>query len=328
MRTRKIEISPKTIVFTVLFLLALALLWSIRGIIVLIFVCFVLMEAINPTVTSLEKIKIPRLLSVSIIYLVILAILFFAFAGIVPVLVEQTTGLVKTLPDIIQNTNFFGKSAIDLSSQFKILEPLPGDIANIAVSIVSNIFYTIIVMMITFYLILERKHFHKYATNYFGDNAGNKISKIIDGLEARLGNWVNSQLILMISVGIISYLIYLILGLKYAVSLAIIAGILEIVPNIGAIIAVIFAAIIGLTISPTSALLVIACCTVLHLILNNFIIPKIMKETCNISPVITILLLVVGAQLGGIVGAILAVPVYMTIEVVIKIVFGRDLKIQ
>jgi predicted PurR-regulated permease PerM len=282
------------------------------------------METINPVITRMEKLKIPRLLSISIIYLVVLAILFFAFAGIIPILVEQTTGLIKTLPSIIQHTNFFGLSAIDLSSQFKILEPLPGDITNLAVSVLSNIVYAIVIIMITFYLILERKHFNRHFNNYFGEKVGSKITKVIDQLEVRFGSWINAQLIVMLIIGILSYVIYLILGLKYAVSLAIIAGLLEIIPNVGAIIAIAFAAIIGLNTSLSMALLVVAFCTTLHLIVNNIIVPKILKETCNINPVVTILLLVVGAKLGGVVGVILAVPIYMTIEVIYKVLSNKD----
>jgi len=324
MTTKKIEISPKTIIFTVLFLAALALVWYIRGIILLFFVCIILMETINPIITRFEKLKIPRLLSVSVIYIVVLTILFFAFAGIVPILVVQTTELIKALPSIIQHINFFGLSAIDLSSQFKILEPLPGSIANIAVSILSNIFYAIVVIMITFYLILEKKYFNKNLTNYFGEKIGNKITRIIDELEIRLGSWVNAQLILMLVIGVISYLIYLILGLKYAVSLAIIAGLLEIIPNIGPIIAIFFATIVGLSSSPSTALLVVICCAALHLTVSNFIVPKVFKEACNISPVVTILLLVVGAKLGGVVGVILSVPIYMTVEVIIQVLSNKD----
>jgi predicted PurR-regulated permease PerM len=324
MTSNKVEISQKTIVFTVLFLISLWLVWYIHGIILLFFVCVLLMETINPVITRMERLKIPRLLSVSVIYLIVLAILFFAFAGIIPVLVEQTTGLIKTLPSIIQHTKFFGLSAIDLSSQFKILEPLPGDITNLAVSVLSNIIYAIVIIMITFYLLLERKHFNRHFKNYFGEKVGSKITKVIDQLEVRFGSWINAQLIVMLIIGILSYVIYLILGLKYAVSLAIIAGLLEIIPNVGAIIAIAFAAIIGLNTSFSMALLVVAFCTTLHLIVNNIIVPKILKETCNINPVVTILLLVVGAKLGGVVGVILAVPIYMTIEVIYKVLSNKD----
>lgn len=328
MKTRRVEISPKTIVFIVFFLIGLAVLWNIRSIIMLFFVCFIFMEAINPVVRKMESFKVPRVLAITIIYLFLLAVLFFAFAGIIPVLIEQTSGIVKSLPEIIQHTSVFGFSAVDFSSQLKILEPLPGNIANIAVSILSNIFSAIVILMITFYLLLERKKFGRHCINYFGENIGSKLTMIIDNLEIRLGSWVNAELILMITIGALSYIAYLILGLDYALSLAIIAGLLEIVPNIGPIISVMIASIVGLTISPTTALLTVIAGVVIQQLENNIIVPKIMKEACDISPIITILLLLIGAKLGGVVGAILAVPIFMTIEVVVKVVMGKDLRLS
>lgn len=318
MKIKKVEISPKTIIFTVLFLIALAVLWNIKSIIILFFVCLILMEAINPAVIRLEKFKIPRFLAIVLMYLLILTTIFLAFAGIIPILIEQTTGLVNTLPDLIKNASFFGFSTADLSSQFKILETLPSNITNIAFSILSNIFSAIVILMVTFYLLLERKNIGKNSTQYFGENIGSKIKKIIDDLEIRLGNWVNAEILLIVIIGILSYIGYSLLGLKYAVALALIAGILEIVPNVGPIISVILASIIGFTVSPTIGLLTILVGTIIQQLENSLIVPKIMKETCDINPVITILLLMIGAKLGGISGAILAIPIYMTVEVIIK----------
>ncbi|MEI8067492.1 MAG: AI-2E family transporter [Candidatus Shapirobacteria bacterium] len=318
MKTNKIEISQKTIIFTILFLIALGLLWLIKDVIVLFFVCFILMQAINPAVVRLEKFKVPRILGIVLIYLLILIAIVLSFAGIIPILIEQTTGLAKTLPDLIKNASFFGISTADLSSQFKILESLPGGIANTAFAILSNLFSAIVILMVTFYLLLERKNMGDYSIKYFGQNTGSKIKKIIDQLEIRLGSWVSAEVLLMIIIGILSFIGYSLLGLKYAVALALIAGILEIVPNIGPIISVILASIIGFTVSPTIGLLTILVGTIVQQLENNLIVPKIMKETCNISPVITILLLMVGAKLGGVVGAIIAVPIYMTAEVIFK----------
>src|SRR5512138_2668078 len=136
MPEKRLEISFRTIIYTVLFLVALGLLWTVRDIIVLFFLCFILMEAINPTVVRLEKLKIPRILGILIVYIVLLGVLIFAFANIIPVMVDQTSSLVKNLPEMIQNINIFGFSAADFSSQLQILDTLPANIANIAVSIV------------------------------------------------------------------------------------------------------------------------------------------------------------------------------------------------
>ena len=320
MKAQRVEISSKTIVFTVLFLLALNLLWSIRGIIILFFVCFIFMEILNPSVTWLEKHKIPRPLAIMILYLLILIVLSFALAGIVPILIEQTTGLITTLPRLLKNTHFLGVSAIDWSSQFKLLENLPENITKTAVSVFSNIFLAFVFFIITFYLLMERKNFDKYSFIFFGKQGRNKAITIISNLEKRLGSWFNAEIVLMTIIGLLSYIGYLILGLSYAVPLAIVAGLLEIVPNIGPTVATALAAIVGLTISPLTAVLAIIWGITVQQLENNLIVPKIMNKTVGLNPLVTILLLLVGAKLAGVPGAVLAIPIYLTIESITKVI--------
>ena len=324
MKVRKIEISPKTIVFTVLFLISIAFFWQIRDILVMIFISFVLMHAINPLVNQLQKIKIPRVLSIVIVYILVFGVIGFCVAGIIPLLVEQTTGLINSLPQIVQNIKIFGQNSffiennIDLTSQFGFLSSIPSNITKVAISIVSNIFSCFIILVITFYLLLEKKNFSKYGDNFFGEKGKTRFLKIMDNLESSLGSWVSAEFILMIMIGVLSYFGYLALGLKYAVPLAIIAGLLEIVPNIGPIIATVLAALVGLTISPMIALFTIIFEILVQQLENNFIVPKIMSKTVGLNPIVTIILIASGGKLAGIGGALLAIPLFLTVRAIIK----------
>jgi len=324
MKVRKIEISPKTIVFTVLFLISIAFFWQIRDILVMIFISFVLMHAINPLVNQLQKIKIPRVLSIVIVYILVFGVIGFCVAGIIPLLVEQTTGLINSLPQIVQNIKIFGQNSffiennIDLTSQFGFLSSIPSNITKVAISIVSNIFSCFIISVITFYLLLEKKNFSKYGDNFFGEKGKTRFLKIMDNLESSLGSWVSAEFILMITIGVLSYFGYLALGLKYAVPLAIIAGLLEIIPNIGPIIATVLAALVGLTISPMIALFTIIFEILVQQLENNFIVPKIMSKTVGLNPIVTIILIASGGKLAGIGGALLAIPLFLTVRAIIK----------
>ena len=318
MKNGKIEISHKTIIFTVLFLLAIAFFWQIRSIITLLFISFVLMQAINPLVCRLEKIKIPRILAILIAYILIFVIISFAIAGITPILIEQTTGLINSFPQIIKSVKIFSENNIDLSSQFKILETIPSNIAKIAVSIVSNVFSGLIIFVITFYLLIEKKNFPKYGKSFFGEKGQTKFLKIMNHLELSLGHWVSAQLLLMTIIGVISYIGFSILGLKYAVPLAIIAGLLEAIPNIGPTITAIIAGLVALTISPLTALFTIIFGILVQQLENNFIVPKIMSKTIGLNPIITIILIISGGKLAGIGGAVLAIPLFLTIQSVFK----------
>lgn len=324
MKPKRIEISYKTIIFTVVFLLSLVVLWQIRSLIVLLFISFVFMEALNPAVTRLERIKIPRPLGILLLYILILAVISFSVAGIVPILVDQTAALINSLPTMIQNIKIFGNNAIDLSSQFKILENVPTNIAKTAVGVVTNIISGFIIFFLTFYLLLEKKNFSKYSLSVFGEKGRIKFLKIVDSLELRLGHWVNAEFFLMTIIGILSYIAYLLLGLKYAVPLAIFAGLLEAVPTLGPTLATIVAAVVGFTVSPLIGVLTIAAGIVIQQLENNIIVPKIMKQTVGFNPLITILLIATGAKLAGIIGAVLAVPLYLTIETIVKVVTDKS----
>lgn len=324
MKPQRIEISYKTIIFILVLSLSLAFLWQLRSLLILIYVCFILMAAINHTVNRLENLKIPRPLAIFCVYLVIIAFISFALASIIPVLVEQTNTLIIALPGIMQNTQLFGTSAIDWSSQFKILETLPANIAKATVSVFSNVLSTLIIFMITFYLLEERKNLAKYSFEIFGQRGKDKILKIIERLETRLSSWLNAQLLLMLIVGLLSYFGYFILGLNYTVPLAIVAGILEVVPNIGPTIAAILAAFVGLTVSPLTAVLAIIWGTIVQQLENNFIVPKVMKETVGINPLVTLLVLAAGAKIGGVVGTLLSIPTYIFVETAVKVFNEKD----
>ena len=319
MKPQKIEISYKTIIFTVLFLISLVLIWQLRGIFLLLFLCFIFMQALNPTVSRLEKLKIPRFVGILLVYFLILIGISFAAAGIIPVLVEQTTSLIETLPNTISNINFWGIKPIDISSQFKLLENLPSNIATTLFSIFSNIVSVFVFFVLTFYLLIERKNLDKYAVPIFGQKNQDKVVLIMNELEKRLGNWVNAQLFLMLTISVLSYIGYLVIGLNYVVPLAIIAGLLEIVTNIGPTIATVIAAFVGLTVSPLTALMAIAWGIIVQQLENNFIVPKVMKATIGLNPLVTILLIASGAQLGGVAGAVLAIPTYLTISTIVSV---------
>jgi len=321
MKATRIEISIKTILYSFLFLAGLFVLWQVRDLIVLILFCFILMEAINPTVTRLEKYKVPRSLAVIVIYLLLLTVVYLAFAGIIPILVDQTNSLINTLPGTLNKINIFGFSfsSIDWPAQFGSIQNLPSNIARFTISVASNLLSTFVIFVITYYLLLERKKLPQYGERLLGVSAKEKIQAVLNQLELRLGSWVNAEIFLMTLIGLISYIGYTIIGLEFAVPLAIVAGLLEIVPNIGPVISTGMAALVGLTISPITGLLSILVGLIIHQSENILIVPNVMKTSVGLHPLLTIVLIATGAKLGGIIGAVLAIPIYLTFEVVLKV---------
>lgn len=322
MKVQKIEISYKTIVFTFLLVASFFVVWQLRSLLIMLFLSYIFMEGLNPSITWLQKRRIPRALAIILVYLVIIAAITFSFAGIIPALVEQSTSLIRSLPDVFHNISFWGLNPVDISSQFKILENLPSNIASTALSVFSNLISVFFFFVITFYLLLEKANFNKHLVNIFGQKSSKAIL-IVNQLEKRLGSWVSAELFLMLIIGVLSYLGYLVIGLNYALPLAIIAGLLELVPNIGPTVASILAGLFGLTISPLVAILAVVWGIVVQQLENNFIVPKIMKETVGLHPLVTIIAIATGAKLAGISGAILAVPLFLTIQIILEVLVDK-----
>jgi len=320
--TKKVEISHRTIIFTVFFLIALWFLFQIRQIIVALFVSVVLMSALNPWVDRLERLKLPRAVAILVIYLFIFGALGVVLAGLIPALVDQTTTLVSRLPEYFQS---LGLPEIDqniIANQIGQLGSLPANLVRVTVSVLSNLLSIFALMMITFYLLLERKNLDRYLIVLFGPGGEKKAGRLVDEIERKLGGWVRAQTTLMVIVGVMSYFGLLLLGVDFVLPLALLAGMLEIIPNIGPTIAAVPAILAGLVISPMTGLAVLALYFLIQQIENNLIVPQVMARETGVNPLITIIALIIGFRLAGIVGAVLAIPVVLLIQVIASEVFA------
>jgi len=317
----KIEVSHRTIIFTTFFLIGLWLLLQIMQIILALFVAVVLMSALNPLVDKMERKYFPRILAIILVYAVILSGFILIIASVIPPLVEQTSILINQAPLQIQQLGFLGIDPNLLISQMPNLAEIPANILKFSLGLFSNIVALLAVFLITFYLLLERKDLQHHLIVLFGEGQEKRAADFINKAEKRLGGWVRGEIILMTIIAVMTYLGLRILGIEFALPLALLAGVLEIVPNIGPIISSVPAIIAGLAISPLMGLAVAALYFLIQQLENTLIVPKVMEKTAGVNPLVTILSLAIGFKLGGIIGAILAVPVVLLLQVVASEVF-------
>jgi len=314
--TSKIEISHRTIIFTVIFLLALWVLFQIRDILFLVFIAFILMTALRPLVDWLTWVRIPRVLAILFIYTIVFGFFGVSFAGTVPTLVLQSTKFIAKLPTFLEKVlPYWNIDARSLSQQ---IAPISENILKLTVGIFSNIVTTLTVLVFTFYFLLERKKLEAMLVNLMGEEAGERVIYALKDVESRLGAWVNGQILLMALVGVFVYFGLILLRVDFALPLAIIAGVLEIVPMIGPIVSAIPAILVALTMSPLLALSVVALYFIVQQVENNILVPLVLKKSVGLSPIVTIFALMVGGRLAGIVGAVLAVPIVLVLQVVLR----------
>lgn len=302
-------------IFWVLFsLLAIKFFAQIGDVLYLIFLSILITLAACPLVDLLEKKRINRRLST-------LAILFSFFGLIIgsgitlaKPLTIQTELFLQKIPSILDS---LGLSSLDLSqfqSQFSFL---PGQIFKIAIGTFEGVLTTLAVTVMSFYMIQEMNNIPDYLEYWFGKEKGSRYMLIIQKLEIQIGNWIRGELILMLIVGVLSYLGYTIIGLPYTLALGVIAGILELIPNIGPTIAAIPAILVGLSISPTHAVAALVVSVLVQQIENQFLVPVIMKKAAGLSPVVTIIVLFIGLKLGGPMAGVLALPAILSLRVIL-----------
>lgn len=321
---RKIEISHKTVIFTVLFLLGLWVLYYLRNIILQLFVAFLLMTILEPVVKFFGKIKIPRVLAIIITYFLVLGVFGGAIALIAPALAQQTTNFINALPGYLSNININTSDGNLVTEFLNQLGGISGKLLNFTVSVFSNIFSVVTVLVFTFYLLLTHDNFQNQIELWFGEGRGKKLSDLFIKIEQRLGKWAGGQLFLMLIVGSGVYVGLLLLKIPYALPLALLAGLLEIVPNLGPILATIPAVLIGFGISPFTGLGAIAVAFLVNQLENYILIPKIMQKSAGISPLLVLVSIAVGAKLMGVIGVVIAVPTVITLQVLLSEYLGKE----
>jgi len=315
---KKIEISHRTIIFTVFVVLSYLFISKVADIILQFFVALLIMTILNPLVTKLSKYKIPRAASVFLAYLILFGAIGFSISAIIPPLAEQTTSFVNNLPTFLENSGLsflFNDQVIQqLVAQ---VAALPSEVAKLTVSIFSNVVAVVAVLVFAFYLLLERDKLDVQLGYLFGQKRKNEVGKFIDLLERSLGGWARAQLTLMLIIGTTSYIGLRLIGIPFALPLAILAGALEIVPYIGPIVAAIPAVLIGFGLSPLQGIAVASLAFLIQQLENYLFVPKIMQRSTGVSPIVTLFALAIGFRLAGIVGFLIAIPIFIALRLVI-----------
>jgi predicted PurR-regulated permease PerM len=320
----KIEISIKTVLFIAAFIAASWVLIQIRDILFLLFIAFLLMTAIHPVVVLLERLRIPRIIGILLVYAVLISFLGVTLVSALPGLIIQFGRLINALSSSALRALPYGN--IDVSAISQQIAPIGESLVKVTIGIFSNIFTFIAVFAFTFYFLLERSHAQEILTGIVGESVAKNVLTLLRGIERRLGTWVRGELILMTAVGICSFIGLTILHVEFALPLAILAGLLELVPMLGPTIASLVAALVALSVSPFLALSVVALYIIIQQLENNILVPLIMKKSVGLAPIVTILALMIGGRLAGIVGAILGVPVALTLQEILSFVLSKRSK--
>jgi len=314
---QKIEISAKTIIFTVFFILLLQFLMIIKDLIFALFIAFIIASALRPFVLWLIEKKTPRIISLIIVYLLFIGIMGSIIGLILPPLIKELFLLAKSLPYIINKLAIGNLGFLDANSFVQHIPNITNQLINVIQGAFSNVVFIMLIFFFSFYFLIEENTIKKTPIKFFDETQSNKINDIFNGAEKKLNSWFWGELVLMMAVGILTFIGLSLIGLKYVVPLAILAGLLEIIPNLGPTIAAAPAILIGFSQSYFLGLAALAASFIVQQLENNIIVPLVMKKAVGISPAITLIALIVGGKLAGVMGVLLAIPTMLFLEVIV-----------
>ncbi len=313
----------KNQVLFALFIIAVG--WTIiqiRDLLLSVFLSYIIMASILPSVNYLRKKNFPKLLAVVIPYSTVLIALILLIFPLVPFVIAQIQILIAGFPLYLKQATLTLGLSLDSTQLQSYLANQLSNISKNAFDLTTQVFggfFTfIMVFIISFYLLLYYDEFKKFIAGLFPHEKRPYIASTLDEINDKLGLWLRGEIILMSFIGLLSWIALLSLGIPNALPLALLSGLLEIVPTLGPVLSAIPAVIVALTISPTLAISVIIVYTLIQLIENNFLVPKIMEKAVGLNPIVVILGVLVGANLIGISGALLAIPLITFILVIFK----------
>ena len=330
-----IEISSGTIFRILLILAGAFFLYSIRDIVLALLASILLASAIEPLANRFEKYNVPRGVTVIGTYVLMLAVLMLAVTLMIPPIAEQTTQLSHALPQLtLSLQDWVGQ--IPVESQQAVVSQVQSSLSQIGSALgnfganifqqTANLFTAIIsllfVLMSAFYIVVERNALVKFFGYIVPREHLRYVSHTVERSQEKIGKWVLGQLMLAVSIWLVATIGLWVLGVKYALALGLLAGLFEIVPVIGPILAAIPAVIVGLSQSLFLGLGVLVFYIVMQQVENNVLVPNIMKKVTGLPPLVILIAVLLGARIAGIPGVILAVPFATIIGIFLSDFFG------
>ncbi|MDD5589764.1 MAG: AI-2E family transporter [Candidatus Portnoybacteria bacterium] len=326
-----VEISTGTILKIIAIILGFVFVYLIRDILIMLFISVIIAAAVNTPIEWLSRHRIRRALAVAIVYIAVLSIFALLIYLIVPPLAGQIKSLANDLPKYLEGIqsqiggyigdNIGVKNLQNLLGQIgDALGNIAGNVFSAAIGIFGGIFSAMMVLIISIYLAAQKNSLKNFFISIIPPAHHEYVSVLIDRIILKLGAWMRGQLILMAAVGTLVFIGLKILGIKFALTLALMAGLLEIIPVIGPFLAAVPAVLLALSQSLFLALFVAALYYVIQELEQYLLVPYVMRKSVGINSLAIIILILIGGSLYGLAGIVLAIP----IAAVILLVF-RDL---
>ena len=324
-------------IFVVCVFLTFWLLYRLRDVLFLFFVAIVLGTAIRPSVDWLHRRGIPRATGIIIIYILIAGLVVGFLAMILPLLADQATEISRTVPEyyasfrsalinsdnrLLQNIGWRVPSQITVlfnrgSNTEEMIDQV-GQTLLYTNLILKGILGTLGVFLLAYYWTQEGNLILRSLLRIMPPQRKKNIREFLQLAESKLGGYVRGQGLLCLAVGVTAFISYLLIGLPYTLVLAIFAGVMEMVPVFGPALGAVPALLVALSIDPSKALWVVIATSVIQLLENAVLVPRIMKHSMGVNPILVLLSLIAFGSVFGFIGALLALPLAAIIQLLVS----------
>ena len=309
------------------------------NVLLLLFLSVLLASALEPMIGWLrEHLPLSRVGTILIVYLAFFIVAIGMAFVVVPAAVNQWQRILAELPAFFDEVRRWAENLrpVALSTSITALvdsvaeffEPAPppsaGEVVEVGTAVAEATLFLFTMLAIVFFWLVEHARLQRYSLAFLPAERRAGARNAWNEIETRLGLWVRGQLILMGFMGVTTGLAYALLGLPGALLLGLIAALTEAIPIVGPLLGAIPAILVAATVSPELALVVALIYVVLQLIEGNVLVPIVMRNTIGISPLLVLFSLLVGAEVAGLLGAFLAVPIAASIEIVLSRLQARE----
>lgn len=343
-----VDISLKSILLILGTLGAIYIGGKLLEIFILLFFAFILSSAALPLVKSLNLRGVPKGLSIFLVYVLIMLVLAGTLTLIFVPFATESRNLVTDLPLYVNNFvtnlsnfNFFG-TKIDTQFINQYLDNFVTWLSNsfssgagtdsiksaldTVFSLAGGFLSIVTMLFMSIYMVTDHDNFVDLVLLRIVDEEKRiRVRRLVIDVEEKLGNWLIGQLVLCFIIGFLTWILLTIAQVPFALPLAVLAGLLESIPNLGPIIsavpATLFALIAG---GPGSALVVLIGCVIIQQLENAVIVPRVMANAVGLKPIVVVIAVASGFTLAGPVGALISIPVVVLGEILFQ--FYQDLQ--
>src|SRR3989344_3394025 len=320
MKEQTLDVSWETIIKVFIAGFVFYILFLARDILVWFFFALIISLLVEPAIHFLRKFRVPKILAVTLIYVSIFGLLGLIIYLVAPIFIFEIKQLSQNITEYVEKLNpVFQSLGLDITGNFEdltsgliyLLQESSKSVIKAISVFFGGITSTILIFVLAFYISLEDRGPEKFLSLLVPKKYEYYLINLFEKAQYKVSGWFGARVLACIFVGLTSFIIFFLLGIKYAFILALVSGVLNFVPYVGPLVTGIIAVVfVGVSNSWLMAVYVVIALYAIQALENNIVTPLLMKKILDLPPVLVLLSLLVGGTIFGVLGMIFVVPVF------------------